>query len=174
VSAADRCRELDEHLRDWKPFEPGLVKWLQEQSDLEPCIADALRAAGAAEDWNTFERYLIAAAQHPSPAYTKTLCDVLEQRRDDVNSEAIVDALDPIADPEAVACLSRATRWVPDWDEFGQLARKAVWALHRIGTTEAMQAIREVPPDGPDKVREAAADALARAGAAGQDPAKRG
>ncbi|MEJ7786717.1 MAG: hypothetical protein WKF96_18095 [Solirubrobacteraceae bacterium] len=165
MSAQDRCRGLDEHLRHWTPFEPGLVKWLQEQSDLEPCIADALRAASAAEDWNTFERYLIAAAQHPSPAYTKTLCAVLEQRRHDVNSEAIVDALDPIADPEAVECLSRATRWVPDWDEFGQLARKAVWALGR--TTEAMHAIREVPADAPDKVRDAAANALGRAGAAG-------
>ncbi len=51
--------------------------------------------------------------------------------------------------------------WVPDWDEYGQLARRAVYALQRIGTPEARAAIREtVTDDLPFKVIEAAAETL--------------
>jgi len=32
--------------------------------------------------------------------------------------------------------------WIPDWDEFGHMARKAVYALQRIGTPEAIAAVR--------------------------------
>jgi hypothetical protein len=162
VSAADPCAELDDHLRAWKVFEePGLMEWLRTQQDIEPCIASGLREARDGADWNMFERYLIAAAVHPSTTYTPLLCEVLDERRDDMSSEAIVDALDPIADPAAVDCLRRAIGWIPDWDEYGQMARKAVYALDRIGTPEATAAIREeVTDDLPFKVVEAAAEVL--------------
>ncbi|MEA2274341.1 MAG: hypothetical protein QOI98_3049 [Solirubrobacteraceae bacterium] len=162
MNTPNRCRELDEHLRAWKPFTPGLREWVRAQRDLEPCIAEGLRATSAVDDWLGFELYLIAALDHPSRSYTETLCDVLDQRRDDMNGEAIVDALDSIADPAAVECLRRAVTWVPDWDEYGQLARKAVWALDRIGTPEAIAAIRETVTDHlPRNVIEAAAKVLA-------------
>jgi hypothetical protein len=100
---------------------------------------------------------------HPSGASTETLCAVLDERRDDINSEDVVDALFDVADPASVPSLRRAVTWVPDWDEFGQLARKAVWALDRIGTPEAIAAIREeVTDDAPFKVVEAAREALER------------
>lgn len=57
--------------------------------------------------------------------------------------------------------LRRAVTWIPDWDEYGQMARKAVYALDRIGTPEATAAIREeVTDDLPFKVVEAAAEVL--------------
>jgi hypothetical protein len=161
VSAAEPCVQLDDHLRAWKVFEPGLVEWLRTQQGIEPCIAAGLRDARGAGDWNMFERYLIAASVHPSTTYTPLLCEVLDERREDMSSEAIVDALYPIADPAAVDCLRRALTWIPDWDEYGQMARKAVHALDRIGTPEATAAIREeVTDDLPFKVVEAAAEVL--------------
>lgn len=156
------CGEFDARLRAWTWPDPGLGTWLDEQRDLEPCIAEGLRKSRELADWNGFERYLIAAEHHPSSAYTQTLCEVLDERRDDLNSEEIVEALDRSADPASVPCLRRAVSWVPDWDEFGELARKAVWALDRIGTPEAAAAIREaVTPDLPSNVVEAAEKALA-------------
>lgn len=161
MSQGGRCGAFDDHLRAWKAFEPGLVDWLRAQSDVVPCVAKGLRDARTAADWNMFERYLIAASVHPSSDYTRLLCEVLDERRDDMNSEAIVDALDPIADPAAIGCLRRAITWIPDWDEYGQLARKAVYALERIGTQEAIAAIGEEVTDGlPFKVTEAAAAVL--------------
>jgi hypothetical protein len=155
------CDELDARLRSFKPIDPARQEWLKTQRGLVPCIAEGLRRTREQGDWYGFELYLLAATTHPSRAYTQTLCEVLDERRDDMSSEAIVDTLDPIKDPAAVPALRRALRWIPDWDEYGQMARKAVWALYSIGTPEAIAAIREeVTPDLPFKVVEAAEQAL--------------
>jgi len=122
------CAVLDQRLRVWVPYREK-HDWLSEQRGLEPCIAEALRANRAAGDWLKFEKYVFAALQHPSPSYTETLCAVLDERRDDVNSEDIVEALEEARDPRAIPALRRAIRWIDDADEFGQLSRKAVWAL---------------------------------------------
>lgn len=161
MTDTDRCRAFDDRLRAWVLHEGGLREWLQGQEGLEPCIAAGLRSTREAGDWPAFERYVIAALYRPSRNYTATLCEVLDERRDDVNNEDIVDALNEGQEPAAVPALRRAVRWIPEHDEDGQLARKAVWALNRIGTPEAYDAIREaVTPDLPFKVVEAAEHVL--------------
>jgi len=128
---------------------------------MEPCIAEGLRRTRESGEWDVFERYVVLAQKHPSPAYTETLCAVLDGRRDDFPHEQIVEALLSSKDPAAVPSLRRVITWIPDWDEYGQMARKAVWALERIGTQDALAAIREeVTPELPFKVVEAAAAAL--------------
>jgi HEAT repeat protein len=155
------CRAFDERLRAWVLHEGGLREWLREQEGLVPCIAAGLRNTRGAGEWDAFQRYVIAALYVPSRNYTATLCEVLDERRDDVNNEDIVDALNEGQEPAAVPCLRRAVRWIPETDEDGQLARKAVYALNRIGTPEAYEAIREqVTPDLPFKVVEAAEHVL--------------
>ena len=46
--------------------------------------------------------------------------------------------------------------WRPDWDEYLQLAKKCVWALARIGTPEAIEALRDAATVGSDILREEA------------------
>jgi HEAT repeat protein len=151
------CEELDTRVRAWNVFREK-IDW---PAGVEPCIARALDANRAAGDWLTFEKYVILAIGQPSPSYTETLCAVLDERREDINSEDIVDALGDIRDPAAIPSLARAISWVADSDEFGQLPRKAVWSLGRIGTPEALAAIRDnVTPDLPEKVTEAAEQVL--------------
>jgi hypothetical protein len=151
------CDELDERVRAWAPYGEQ-VDW---PAGIEPCVAQGLDANRAAGDWLTFEKYVILAISRPSPAYTETLCAVLDERREDVNNEDIVDALNEGRDPAAIGCLRRAVTWVDDTDEFGHLPAKAVWALARIGTPEALAAIREeVRPGLPDTVIQAAEHVL--------------
>jgi HEAT repeat protein len=166
MTPADGCRELDERLRAWPDHRRGLTDWLQGLSNVEDCVAEGLRHARRAQDWSIFERYALAAFHHPSRAYTEVLCGVLARQRDDVNNEDLVDALAEIADPASVACLRDALHWDPPWDEFGQLARKAVWALAAIGTPEAMAVVREAAHDERTKPREAAIHELRHAGEA--------
>lgn len=146
----------------WPGHRRGMVEWLQGLSGIEDCIARGLRRARDAEDWSMFERYALAAFHHPSQAYTDVLCDVLG-RHEDLNNEDLVDTLAEIADPRSVDCLREAVHWDPPWDEFGQLARKAVWALGAIGTPEAMAVVREAASDEREKPREAAIHELRRA-----------
>lgn len=161
MTATDHCRAFDDRLRAWVLHEGGLREWLREQDGLVPCIVAGLKSTREAGEWDAFQRYVIAALYVPSRNYTATLCEVLDERRDDVNNEDIVDALNEGQEPAAVPALRRAVRWIPETDEDGQLARKAVYALNRIGTPEAYEAIREeVTPDLPFKVVEAAEHVL--------------
>ena len=156
------CEELDERIRAWQMYREK-PDWLEGQRGLEPCIAAALDANRASGDWLTFSKYVVAALRHPSAAYSETLCAVLDERRDDVNSEDIIEAIEDGRDPAAIPSLRRAVTWYDESDEFGQLQRKAVLALGHIGTPEALAAIREtVTPDMPEKVVEAAQQVLAR------------
>jgi HEAT repeat protein len=164
MTAARGCDEFEKRLRAWPADRRGLREWLQGLSAIEDCVAEGLRRTRQSEDWSIFERYALAAFHHPSPAYTEVLCDVLARHSDDVNSEDLVDTLAEIADPSSVDCLRDALHWDPPWDEFGQLARKAVWALRAIDTPEALAVIREAAEDEREKPREAAARELRRRG----------
>lgn len=163
----DRCRELDQGLRDprWTDDPDGLMTWLQGMKDVQDCIADGLRRARASGDWLTFERYVLAVHKHPSRAFTPELCEVLGRQIDEINNEDVVDALAEIADPTAIGCLEKALWWQPPWDEYRQLAVKCVWALAAIGTDDALNVLREAARCEAAPVREAAARKLGLAGA---------
>jgi hypothetical protein len=158
------CQELDDQIR-FVGLGTGLgmlKPWLDKVPDVEQCIADGLQRAAEAEDWSTFERYLLVAHQRPSRSYTSVLCRVLSEQRDDVNNEDIVDVLAVIGDPSATSCLEDALWWEPPWDEYRGLAVKSVWALGAIATPEAIEVLRGAAACGDEKVREAAAHELAR------------
>ncbi len=87
---------------------------------------------------------------------TSLLCAVLDRQLDTLSNEAIIEALEAIADPAAVDCLEKARWWRPSWDEFGGLAVKAVWALAAIGTPDAVATLRDAAATGSVEVRRAA------------------
>jgi hypothetical protein len=155
------CADFDERLRSLAWGEMG--EWLREQRGVESCVEAGLRQCRERKDWEGFARYVLAADIHPSKTYIETLGEVLDERHEDVENEAIVDVLNAIFDTAAVPYLGRAITLVPDWDDVGHLSRKAVWALDRIHTPEALEAIRQAAHPGlPEPVLEAVKEALAR------------
>ncbi len=150
------CDEVDAVVGSLRLGDANSLDRLDELRGIEPCLTDGLARSAAAEDWLRFEQYLIAAARFPDRSMTPVLCEVLSRRLDTLDNEAIVEALEAIADPAAVDCLERAIWWRPSWDEFGNLAVKSVWALAAIGTPEAREVLRDAAATGPAAVREAA------------------
>ncbi|MDP9074389.1 MAG: HEAT repeat domain-containing protein [Actinomycetota bacterium] len=140
------------------------MAWLDGLTGVEDCIADGLRRSSRGGDWLTFERYVLAAHRHPSRVFTPVLCEVLNRHSDEVNNEDIVDVLADIRDPAAVGCLEEIILWQPPWDEYRQLAVKAVWALAAIGTPDAMLLLQEAACCEASEIREAAAHKLRLAG----------
>ena len=156
MTLGEGCLEFDDQLLHWPGHRGGMREWLQTLSGIEDCVAEGLLRTWQCEDWSAFELYALAAFHHPSRAYTPVLCQALARRTDDLNNEDLVDTLAEIADPDAVDCLREVLRWDPPWDEFGQLARKAVWALSAIGTPEAIAALNEAADDEREAPRTAA------------------
>jgi len=159
----DRCREFDEGLHSISTR--GLKAWgawVAGFANAEDCIAAGLEQSCQDGDWGSFDLYVFAASQHPSPSFTRPLCGVLSRRIDEVNNEDIVDALAEIRDPAAVGCLEETIWWEPEWDEYRGLAIKAVWALAAIGTPEAIAVLRDTASSADERTRQFAAHALSQ------------
>ena len=160
----ERCRELDAVVARLRLGDPTSMDRLEGLKDVEGCIAEGLRRSAAVGDWSSFERYVIAASRYPHRSMSEVLCDVLSRQLDTVNNEDIVEVLEMVADPNTVGCLENALHWEPPWDEYRQLAKKAVWALGAIGTSEAKEVLRDAASTASVEIREAAARELRRAG----------
>jgi hypothetical protein len=158
----DPCADL-ERLIDVNPFQVGRSNWLARLDALiqvNDCIVAGLVRSSEGEDWSRFGRYVLALTRHPSKKGGDVLCEVLGRRIDEVNNEDIVDALAEIRDPASVPCLADVIWWLPDWDEFHQLAIKSVWALAAIASPEAVRTLNEAASSAPQEVREAASREL--------------
>ena len=135
---------------------PDRRTFLDSLTGVEGCIAAELSTSAEEEDWGRFGRYVVAAMHHPGKSYVPVLCSVLSRQLSEVNNEDVVSLLDDITDPRSVPFLVEAMWWTPDWDEYQQLAKKCVWALARIGTPDALEALRDAASVGSDILREEA------------------
>jgi hypothetical protein len=126
---------------------------------VDVCIVAGLRGAAAADDWDSFGRYLWAAYLRPSWEMTPVLVDVLRRRDETAPNEGIVDLLIDVADPAAFDALREMLWWNPEWDEAHAIAVKAAYALAEL--PGAGPVLREAAERGPDEVRDAATTILA-------------
>jgi hypothetical protein len=159
----DPCADL-ERIIDTNPFQVGQSRWfahIDALSGVEDCIVAGLTRSFAAADWSRFDRYVLALYRRPSKSGSAVLCEVLGRRIDEVNNEDIVDTLGEIRDPASVPCLADVIWWQPEWDEYHQLAIKAVLALALIGSPEAVRALKDVASSAPKEVRDMANHKLA-------------
>lgn len=89
-----------------------------------------------------------------SQRLTSLLCALLE-RDDHEAHEEIADALQDLRAPSTVACLfARTNRPLAylEYDDGAALARRCVWALHDIGTPEAIGKLRLLSSDSREEV----------------------
>jgi hypothetical protein len=80
---------------------------------------------------------------------TPAICALLE-RNDHETHEDLAATLQDLRDPSSVDCLYNcATRRLPylDYNDSAALARKCVWALHDIGTPEAVARLQLLADD---------------------------
>lgn len=93
---------------------------------------------------------------------TPILCSLLV-RDDHKGHDDLADTLQNLRDPRSVECLfDRAHRALPylDYNESSALARRCVWALHDIGTEEAVAKLEALAKDPREEVSAEAADRL--------------
>lgn len=154
------CTEVELAIAEFRLGQADSFERFNQIEDVGSCVAEGMIRQALSENWDLFELYVIAAFRYPSRSMTTTLCGVLGRQIEDINNEDIVELLEIIADPAAVACIEHALWWQPEWDEYQGLGLKCVGALAAIGTDEALDALRCAAETGPHEVRKAAADKL--------------
>ncbi len=93
---------------------------------------------------------------------TPILCSLLV-RDDHEGHDDLADTLQNLRDPRSVGCLfDRTQRRLPylDCNDSSALARRCVWALHDIGTEEALAKLEALAKDPREEVAGEAVDRL--------------
>jgi hypothetical protein len=160
------CADFEEDLMAaYRDPRSGAMARLQVEDDLVTCIVARLRESAAAGDWWTFNAFLVAATKLPSREYTRVICVALDGPELAVNLEDAVEILGDSADPAAVDCLRRLVGSDLEGVDERSLGFKLAWALERIGTEDAFDALAVLAHDSPSpEAREVAARAFERRG----------
>lgn len=148
------CEELAATLEDQSLTHAERMRRLEGLAGVQDCVTRALSGALAAQDWDTFELYLLAAFHHPARSMTPILCAALRLRSRAVPNEDTLLVLAEIKDSDALDCLHEVVYWQPEWDEFDQVGVKAVWAIDAVGTEEATRMLAEAAERGSEAVRD--------------------
>jgi len=156
----DRCEQLAGIINEFsRTHDRGILERMHSLGDVGECIVSGLYGSATLADWKRFDSYVIAALRQPDQAMTSILCDVLDRRDSHVPANVtddIVDLLHDIGDPAAISSLERAMLNPPEWDEFYHFARKSMWALLKIGTPEAINAVHKATQSDIPDIREEA------------------
>jgi hypothetical protein len=100
----------------------------------------------------------------PYRMFTPLLSELLDRHRYDGYMEAIADMLFDIRDERSVSSITRALDYHVRGDGSYNFNVKLICALERIGTEDAVEAIRQARRGGNEIISEAAEEALERLG----------
>jgi len=120
---------------------------------------DLLRALGEElqqQHWSCLFRLIFAVQAFPNRKFTPVLSELLDNHKNRGYSENIADALFDIRDERSVPALTRALDYYEPGDDDRNFNKKVIYALGRIGTTEAIEGLRLATHNSDEQIRIAA------------------
>jgi hypothetical protein len=132
-------RQLVEEVIDTGQF----LRELRSLRDYQDDLLAALREQHQRQDWKNVGRLVWAVGLVPDRKFTSLLCDLLNNHPYDGYMEAVADALLEIADENSVACITRSLEYRVHGDDGRHFNRALINALFKIGTTEAIEGIKQ-------------------------------
>jgi len=125
-----------------------LSDFLREMSDYAKANHEFINALINQElghgNYEGLQILILIALKSPSNVYTEILCRILDVASPEMNNDDVVDLLDDLSDPRSIHSLVKAAKREWEGDEYKHINKKCVWALKRIGTTEAENGLREL------------------------------
>ncbi|WP_246244927.1 HEAT repeat domain-containing protein [Amycolatopsis pithecellobii] len=156
MMSANRCVQVDESATSARS-RAERVDALRNMGDVTLCIKRGLEKAFREKDWRHFESYTGLTGHFPSPDYVPILTAALDTLDPHTQPAEILLSLQDLKDPGCVASVRRALLWKPDFDEFSDLAFKALDTLLAVGTPAAWQVIEEAAAsDDRERIRSSA------------------
>jgi hypothetical protein len=139
------------------------VKSLGDYSD---DLLEALNSQLKEGNRRNLSKLIWAVEGVPDRKFTPLLCELLDKHRYDGYMEALADMLSDIRDEKSVPCLIRALDYYVEGDGSNNFNIKLLFALDRIGTTEALDGIKLALHSPKELIRETAKEFLAKRGEA--------
>ncbi|MBK9391745.1 MAG: hypothetical protein IPN68_16720 [Bacteroidetes bacterium] len=107
------------------------------------------------------ELLIVISVDGYDASYTTLLCKLLEYNWHDRHEDIVMTLLE-IKDPLSIDCIYKAALHIPAWDEGRSLAKKCIWALKAIGTSDAIDKIEKLANLDDVIIREVASMNLGR------------
>lgn len=130
--------------------------------DYKDDLFDVLKRRYDERDWSNLSRFLWAVSLVPDKKFTPLLCELLNNHPYDGYMEAIADSLAEIKDENSVSCIRRSLNYHVHGDDGRHFNRTLIDALYRIGTTEAVEVIKQARTSPDELIREHAEEFLLR------------
>jgi hypothetical protein len=115
---------------------------LAKSTDITDNLLTKLDEQLTKEGWNCLCRLIFVLQRYPNAKFVPFLCNLLDNYRQEVYMEAIIDALLIINDVQSVPSLIRALNYDLVGDVDCHFNRKIINALSNIGTKEAIEGIK--------------------------------
>jgi HEAT repeat protein len=138
------------------------LRQLKSIGDCRHDLLAALRERYVQEDWRNVSRLIWAVGLMPDPVFITILCELMESHRDDGYMEGVADSLMEIADEKSVPCIIKALDYHVIGDDGRHFNRTLINALYKIGTDEAINAIKQVHDSDNELIRSHAEEFLSR------------
>jgi len=131
-------------------------KLVAEHSNADGVLLRFLVKAVHERDWDAVQSVVACAFGRPSDRLADALGALLADTNPNLNNEDIADLLGEIASPSSVDALAKAVQTDYPMDEEHDVNKKAVLALGRIGTPNAIMAIKQAAASHVEAIREEA------------------
>jgi hypothetical protein len=140
----------------------AMIRELRGMGNISDELLEALEEQYSLKNWGGLFRLFGILYSSPDKRYIPILCEMLDAHKDKGIAENVVDILDVIQDERSVPCLARSIDYYEPGDEDRYLNRKVIYALSRIGTPEAVEAIRGARENEDENIRTAAIEELSK------------
>lgn len=140
-----------------------LINSLPPDANLGPALLAAAEQQAHEMKWRCVCRLIWVMQRLPDKQFVPFLSQLLDDRQNDGCMEAVVDALNVMPDKSAVIALRKALSYrLPGDDLAFHFNKKVILALDRIGTDEALSAIRTAEESPEEPIREFAHQLLSQ------------
>lgn len=129
------------------PFEDRQLLWNTFHEEIKAYDATSVEISGVldhmirTQQWDHGYGILGAIYLKPSRDYIPVLCRIVDADVEEAPIEPAIERLADMPDPVAVPCLTKALGYRHGQDFGFSVPKKALWALSRIDTQEAWEAI---------------------------------
>ena len=137
-----------------------VMREIRTLGDISDDLLEAINEQFDGKNWGALFRLIGIIHYSPSKKFTRILCEILDNHKEQGIAENVVDALFSVEDESSILALTRSLDYYEPGDDDRHLNRKIIDTLLKIGTPDATASIKLALNNDDPIIREAAQAAL--------------
>ena len=119
-----------------------VMREIRTLGDISDDLLEAINEQFDRKNWGALFRLIGIIHYSPSKKFTRILCEILDNHKEQGIAENVVDALFSIEDESSILALTRSLDYYEPGDDDRHLNRKIIDTLLKIGTPDAIASIK--------------------------------